>query len=474
MHHRSRPARSFVASLAALSLAATIAAVASAGIATAAPPTVGPYVTHTGTGPTGYEVTINFSAPTASQVEVYAEWAFATPNGSAIGTPHGPDAWAPGDVPSGGSWWYSPMSDADGDGIWTFTSPMPPGTYSYTFLADCPSHAASCRRVDPANVPWSNQPAQVAANAAQQTMSQVFIPTDSRFSTRDVSYLEESSGQHGALRELTYESPESTAPAGLHRATVYLPPGYDPDRVLPYPTVYVSHGGSGNETDWVTQGQANVILDNAINGGFLQPVVAVFTDFNGIPNGVDGFRAEVINRTVPAIERNYNVGTEPSARAFAGLSAGSQRTINIIENQPEAFDYYGPWSSGGNPGPAVLTDAVKAGMAGIRSIYSGVGAQDNEPGRERADYLAQRMGSYRDQIPGLEVSEHYVPGVHSWDVWRELLDGFLRDCVFRATDTTASASTSVVAAGVPFELRAAVAQGTPNATAPTGRVRFYA
>ncbi|MDR1153071.1 MAG: hypothetical protein LBK72_11490, partial [Bifidobacteriaceae bacterium] len=344
MHGRTR----LVASVATVGVALATISMTALTAAHADPLPLGPSVIRTGTAPTGYEVTFNFSAPTATTVDIYGEWSFAAPvapGSDALAAPHGPSAWAPGDVLSGGAWWSDSMTDADSDGVWTVTMPLPPGTYSYGFYVDCPAHPGSCRVADPANLPWSNQPAQIAASAAQQTMSQVYVPRDPQFADDDVTYLEPQSGPGGTLAEFTYSSPGATAPVGQHRAVVYTPPGYDAGRTLPYPTIYVSHGGSGNETDWVTQGQADVIFDNAIKSGRLQPSVAVFTDFNGLPNGVDGYRNDVINNLIPAIEAAYNVSSDPTARAIAGLSAGSQRVINIIENQPAVFDYYGPWSS---------------------------------------------------------------------------------------------------------------------------------
>ena len=47
---------------------------------------------------------------------------------------------------------------------------------------------------------------------------------------------------------------------------------------MPYPTLYLSHGGGGNEVDWTTQGVANRIIDNLIAGRMVQPMVIVMTE----------------------------------------------------------------------------------------------------------------------------------------------------------------------------------------------------
>ena len=51
---------------------------------------------------------------------------------------------------------------------------------------------------------------------------------------------------------------------------------------MPYPTLYLSHGGGGNEVDWTTQGVANRIIDNLIAARMVQPMVIVMTDFNNL------------------------------------------------------------------------------------------------------------------------------------------------------------------------------------------------
>jgi enterochelin esterase-like enzyme len=45
---------------------------------------------------------------------------------------------------------------------------------------------------------------------------------------------------------------------------VYTPAGYDPKRAEAYPVLYLLHGLGDDAQSWLTQGNANVILDNLI------------------------------------------------------------------------------------------------------------------------------------------------------------------------------------------------------------------
>ncbi|MDR3201971.1 MAG: hypothetical protein LBT54_02380, partial [Bifidobacteriaceae bacterium] len=404
------------------------------------PLNLGATVKHTGRAPTGYEVTIRYLAPAASKVEVYGEWSFAAPVSGPGTTPLGPvhsgATWAAGDVPAGGSWAYNDMTGPDSNGVWTFTTPLPSGVFSYGILVDCPQHSGSCRVADPANLPWSNTPQAQADNAIQQTMSQVYVPTAPGFGTADYSYQGPATGPQGAVSNFTYASPASTNPAGVNYATVYTPSGYDPRRATPYPTLYIWHGGSGyGGTDWVTQGLAQNILDNAINSGAMEPVVAVFPNAGPL-NGDDVNRVDLIDHLIPAIEDAYWVSRQAEDRGLTGLSVGGRRVYEVLENNADAFGYYGVWSMGREINP--LTAEAKTKLASVKAIQFGAGLQDQAAATgvsptptDRPAEMSARAAYYREQVPGLNIVENYIEGVHSWDVWRQQLNFFVRDIAFQ-------------------------------------------
>ena len=260
------------------------------------------------------------------------------------------------------------------DGVWEFTTPLPSGTFSYTFLHDCPTaNGAGCtRHPDPANPGWSAD----AAAGTRQTLSQVYVPEHPRYQTYDNDYQAPSAASAaGTLEQRTYVSPTSTNPVGSHTLSVYLPADYDPDRAVPYPTLYLSHGGGGNDTDWTTQGAAHHIVENAIADGDAPSMVIVSTNFNGIPGGNTGYAADVRLNVIPFVEAEYNVSTDPADRAFAGLSLGGSRANTMLYDNTDLFEYFGSWSAAG--GPSVPTDAQLARIRGVDgAIHMGTGLQD--------------------------------------------------------------------------------------------------
>ena len=175
-----------------------------------------------------------------------------------------------------------------------------------------------------------------------------------------------------------------------------------PSRAVPYPTLYISHGGGGNEADWFTQGVANRIIDNLINAGKMQPAVVVATNFNGLPNGNAGYQTDVLTRVIPFIESRYNVSHNASERAFAGLSAGGSRANQLIFNATTSFGYYATWSIGTGGAPP-------AGDAALRQPGPEEAARAR--GRRRALRLDHRAGQ-DDVRAAADRQRRPVPGRH--------------------------------------------------------------
>ena len=194
--------------------------------------------------------------------------------------------------------------------------------------------------------------------------------------------------------------------------TIYTPPGYERGR-FSYPTLYLSHGGGGNDADWSTQGAANNIIDNLIAAGQTRPLVVVMTNFNGIPGGTDGFRLDLINSLIPAVESQFRVSKDARQRVYAGLSAGASRGQNILFNSPEAFGVFGLWSGG----KSIPSDELYADpdFLAVRGIHIRCGLSDN-PSQAQVDSLVAH---------GMRVDAKFIPGCHTWYVWRDALRDLL-------------------------------------------------
>ena len=195
---------------------------------------------------------------------------------------------------------------------------------------------------------------------------------------------------------------------------VYLPPGYDANRAEPYKTIYMQHGSGQDQSDWMNIGDVPVIMDNLLDDGATEPAVVITTNTNYLGASNQGY-PNLRNIVLPFVESNYNVSTHPTDRAFAGLSAGGIVTRNLINHDPTAFGYYGPWSGGVGVNASTLNLAVPY-------ILFGGGAWDF--GLPNASQVAAL-----DQVAFVENS--VVAGAHDFNAWNQLFTLFARDYLWQ-------------------------------------------
>ncbi|MFD1824622.1 MULTISPECIES: alpha/beta hydrolase-fold protein [Mumia] len=404
-----------------------------------------PVLKHTGKAPTGYSVTFRYYAPTASRVQIKGEWSFVRPSAlpQVASTPDHtvesqgilPLDWRPGDAPMpypNSTDPNFPVNDMakERNGVWTFTTPLPSGVFTYAFFVDCPTdNGAGCTPVsDPSNAPWNEKNDTVTGSAVPN--SQVYVPSDSRFGTVDYSWQAPAKKQ-GKLRIATYSSPGHVTPVDENRLVVYTPPSYDPRRSEPYPTLYLNHGGGENEMGWSTQGDVKNIMDNLIATGEVVPMVVVMPNANGYPASTDNaaFRSDLIDRIIPWVEDRYHVSTTAADRAFSGLSAGGRITNHLMLNDTEQFGYYGMMSAGLAPGQTLSDEQVTA-LKKV-SVFIGAGWQDVIFAKGFNNFHtgpAMEVSTFVDA--GVPVTPDFVHGGHNWNVWRLLLKDFVTRVAF--------------------------------------------
>jgi enterochelin esterase-like enzyme len=425
---------------AAVLTAATVLATTSATPSASASPAqpgrpglVSPEVVHTGTAPTGYEVTFRYHDPSATSVRIRGEWYFSDPADTTLTSSQGllPSQWQAGDFPiaypnqgPAPNWPVADMSLDTATGVWSYTTPLPSGTFTYGFYVDCTSPApqlSGCTELsDPNNPPWNT-------SGSTEPTSQVYVPSDPRFGTLDLSW-QAPHRPAGTLLDVSYPDPQSTNPVGSHPLAVYLPPGYAPGRHAPYPTLYLSHGGGGNEIDWTTQGTANSILDNLIAAHRIQPMVVVMTDFNNLGCAIFDptcYATDLSNHVIPFVNSHFNVSQSPDDRAFAGLSLGGLMANYLLFNDTTLFGYYGSWSIG-SLGASATTSSLwqNPDLRTRLGIQLGGGLFDSLTIPGVTNYAASFAAN------GIPFTTDLVTGGHEWYAWRQLLYNFLTTVAF--------------------------------------------
>jgi enterochelin esterase-like enzyme len=414
------------------------AAVVLTGCSGGRPHAFSPDVRHTGRPPTGYTVTFRFRAPTATRVQLEGEWYFSNPAHIHSEATEGrlPSRWEPGDFPIGwpnvgttAGWPVVDMKKDPRTGVWSYTVPLPSGEFNYDFVVGCsrrdelasPTPTSCTKLSDPSNPPWNERRGRTVGS--REPTSQVYVPSDPAFHTVDYSWQAPTS-PHGALTDVYYPAWISSrgSVAGLNVLAIYTPPGYDPHRSRPYPVVYLSAGYNTSEVDWSTRADAGNILDNLIDRGRIEPMVAVMTNsaFTDCQSGdAVAYARNLLGRVIPFVESHYRVSRTPSRRAFAGISCGGGLAGHLLLHHTSSFGYFGLFS----PYPANVTSARSEAIGRV-GVMVGCGRQDPIRGVALSDVSELRRA-------GRKVFVDFVDGGHDWYVWRINLRDFLTHVAFR-------------------------------------------
>ena len=196
---------------------------------------------------------------------------------------------------------------------------------------------------------------------------------------------------HGQVVEVNFPSKNTPADnphwigEGGPRAFVYLPPTYDGKKK--FPVLYLQHGWGEDETAWMNQGRANLIMDNMIAEGKCEPFIVVCT--YGMTNECKWghmhefdwtvFQRVLVEDLVPYIDANFKTKADKRYRAMAGLSMGGMETKMCTLKYPEVFGYWG-LLSGGTYAPKDIEPLKQAPSY----VFISCGSKENPEGVTKA------------------------------------------------------------------------------------------
>jgi len=218
---------------------------------------------------------------------------------------------------------------------------------------------------------------------------------------------------HGNVQQILFPSKSTNT---SRRAFVYTPPDYEKNKKDRYPVLYLQHGWGEDETAWSNQGHANLIMDNMIAEGKIQPFIIVMTygmtneiKFGGLRNfDITPFQTVLVDELIPYVDANFRTLADPLNRAMAGLSMGGMETKMITLNKPNVFAYYG-LLSGGTYAPTDIKDKSK-----VKLIFLSCGSRERPDGVKNAAIALNEAGIKSVSF----VSENTA---HEFLTWRRSL-----------------------------------------------------
>ena len=335
-------------------------------------------------------------------------------------------------------WGYTQaMTDDDGDGIYTVSFPITSGSFGYHYVIAYTDETSETI-ADPANPPQKMN-ARGEKNSGDTHTSIVKGHWDEvkQSESPNMDYVLPTEGEAGTVQYVPY----TAADGATSYIGVYLPAGYSTEHE-PYKTIYISHGGGGDETDWFHMGSADDIMDNLVNEGKTEPAVIITMDNTHFHWDFDQILPNIVDVIIPFVERNYNVSADKDDRAMIGLSMGGITTTNMFWNYPDSFGYFGMLSGTNVPDEGVemkaeYADPIVMVTAGTADFASRQVGGDSSFTSERLDEWC------RENIPDTYRSADniYVKGSHDWFTWPEALERFLTTVVWRDADGNLKNST---------------------------------
>src|SRR5262245_41959645 len=148
----------------------------------------------------------------------------------------------------------------------------------------------------------------------------------------------------GSLHRVTFFSRALERPIPYF---VYLPPGYGlSDRL--YPTLYMLHGNSGSNEEWIAYGLIDE-ADGMIVAGEIQPLVIVlpqgdFSYWVNLPPMGPNYGDYLLHDLVEHIDTTYRVAEDSARRAIGGLSMGGTGALIAAFRNPDIFGVVGAHS----------------------------------------------------------------------------------------------------------------------------------
>ena len=304
------------------------------------------------------------------------------------------------------------------DGVWSVTTtPLVEGFHYYALDVD------GVR---------GNDPGSHAFFGTSVDASGIEVPEDGvdYYLTKDVP--------HGDVRIRTYRSKVT---GQWRRCFVYTPPDYDANPVARYPVLYLQHGMGEDETGWIFQGHANLILDNLIAEKKAVPMIIVMDNgyasrpaapiaSAGTPSDFNAFQDVMLKDVIPMIDATFRTIPDREHRAMAGLSMGANQALQIATHNLDTFAYMAGFSGTMN---GLNTDPLDAGSAfggvfkdgaafnqKVKLLWLGMGTQEPNP-------FPEAIGSFRAMLDKAGVKYVYFssPGTaHEWLTWRRDLNDF--------------------------------------------------
>jgi enterochelin esterase-like enzyme len=212
---------------------------------------------------------------------------------------------------------------------------------------------------------------------------------------------------------------DSTDPTQEFR--IYLPPCYDEKMDQRYPVLYLLHGQTFTDDQWIRLGAVDV-ADRLILSGESIPFIMVFPDdrYWNLPPG-PGFGNRLVEKLIPYIDSAYRTFPDRNQRAIGGMSRGAGWALRLGLTHWDLFSAIGLHSLAASQKDVSEMTAWLAGVpASSRPrVFMDIG--DNDQELEKAQLVERHFNDF-----GLSHEWHLYGGAHTEEYWGAHVEEYLR------------------------------------------------
>ena len=202
---------------------------------------------------------------------------------------------------------------------------------------------------------------------------------------------------------------------------IYLPPCYDEMPQRNYPVLYLLHGQTYTDDQWVRLG-AVTTADKLILSDQAAPFIIVFPDdrYWNVQAG-PGFGYRLVEHLIPYIDQNYRTIADRDHRALGGMSRGAGWALRLGLQRWNLFGTLGLHSLAafGDDRPYLGGWLKAIPPESLPNIFMDMGESDTEVGfNSMFENMLTKFG-----IPH---EWHLYPGAHDEAYWSAHVEEYLR------------------------------------------------
>ena len=202
---------------------------------------------------------------------------------------------------------------------------------------------------------------------------------------------------------------------------IYLPSCYDEKTDQRYPVLYLLHGQTYRDDQWIRLGAVDVIDDLILSGESI-PFMIVFPDdrYWNLAAG-PGFGGRLVDDLIPYIDLTYRTIPDRNHRAIGGMSRGAGWALQLGLTRWDLFSTIGLHSL------AVLqkdASRIPTWLADIPPtsrprVFMDIG--DNDPELTMAQLVEAQFNEH-----GLSHEWHLYSGAHTEEYWGAHVEEYIR------------------------------------------------